>query len=608
MTFALQSGGGSEDKDRFESRVFSSSVGLGVHRLAGFQGGLLERRLGDRVLAVAFHGTLDEDGTPAGAEVPDLLLDRYLRSGIEFLRDLRGEFAIAIWDSRDESLFLATDRFRVHPLLYGGDERGFAFASRMRALDHAPVPGSRTIHPPAILDVLASSYVPTPETIYREIHKLPPGHVLTCARGAFTVAPYWDIDFRHPSRDSEETLATQVREAFHDGIARRLHRDGGAEHVGAFLSGGVDSSAVSGVLTQAAGRPIRTFSIGFGEAGYNEMSFARIAAQRFGAEHHEYFVTAQDTLEAIPIVLEEFDEPFGNASAIPTYFCAKLAREHGVDCLYAGDGGDELFGGNERYAFDRIFGYYHRVPGWMRTALVGPGVNALARAVPHPLFRRARSYIQKASLAPVQRMTAYSFFKVIPLQSMVLPAFLQSVNGYDPHRAMEHHFARALGATDLDRALYLDLKLAIGDNDLYKVNRMTERARVAVRYPFLDAGLAEAAARVPASLKMRGRKLRVFFKRAYRDLLPSEVVAKTKHGFGLPIAVWLRTDPTLNAMMRELVLGPQSLARGYFRKTALERLIEEHRTDTTQFSGTVLWNLMVLELWHRAHGERAGAL
>jgi len=149
---------------------------------------------------------------------------------------------------------------------------------------------------------------------------------------------------------------------------------------------------------------------------------------------------------------------------------------------------------------------------------------------------------------------------------------------------MEHHFARALGATDLDRALYLDLKLAIGDNDLYKVNRMTERARVAVRYPFLDAGLAEAAARVPASLKMRGRKLRVFFKRAYRDLLPSEVVAKTKHGFGLPIAVWLRTDPTLNAMMQELVLGPQSLARGYFQKPALERLIEEasHGYDPVQ--------------------------
>jgi len=605
MTQALQPGGGSEDQDRFESRVFSSSVGLGVHRLAGFQGGLLERRLGDRVLAVAFHGTLDEDGTPAGDRAPDLLLDRYLRSGIEFLRDLRGEFVIALWDSRDDSLFLATDRFRVHPLLYGGDARGFAFASRMRALDHAPVPGSRTIHPPAILDVLASSYVPTPETIYREIHKLPPGHVLTYTRGACTVAPYWDIDFRRPSRDSEEALATQVREAFHDGIARRLHRDGGAEHVGAFLSGGVDSSAVSGVLTQAAGRPIRTFSIGFGEATYNEMSFARVAAKRFGADHHEYYVTAKDTVEAIPIVVEEFDEPFGNASAIPTYFCAKLAREHGVDCLYAGDGGDELFGGNERYAFDRVFRYYHRVPGWMRRALVGPGVNALAGAVPHPFFRKARNYVQKASLPAVQRMTAYSFFNVVPLRDVAEPAFLERANGYDPYRAMERAYAGALGHTDLDRELYLDLKLAIGDNDLYKVNRMTERARVAVRYPFLDAGLADAAARVPASLKMRGRKLRVFFKRAYRDLLPPETLGKTKHGFGLPIAVWLGTDPTLNAMMRDLVLAPRSLARGYFQKTALERLIEKHRTDTSQFSGTVLWNLMVLELWQRRYQDRA---
>lgn len=607
MTRALASSGPRSVKEpgRFESRVFSSSVGLGVHRVAGFQGGLVERRLGDRVLAVAFHGTLDEDGTPEGGGVPDLLLDRYLRSGIEFLSDLRGEFVLAIWDSKDETLFLATDRFRVHPLLYGGDARGFAFASRMRAFDPSPVPGSRTLHAPAILDVLASSYVPTPETIYEEIHKLPPGHVLTYARGTVTVRPYWDIDFRHPSRDSEEALAAQVREAFHDAIARRYHRDGGGERVGAFLSGGVDSSTVSGVLTQVAGGPIRTFSIGFGEAYYNEMSFARIAAQRFGAEHHEYYVTAKDTVDAIPIVVEEFDEPFGNASSIPTYYCAKLAREHGVDCLYAGDGGDELFGGNERYAFDRIFGYYHRVPGWMRKALVGPGVNALARALPHPLFRKARNYVQKASLPPVQRMTAYTFFNVVPLGDVVEPEFLARVNGYDPHRAMERAFSHALGDTDLDLGLYLDLKLAIGDNDLYKVNRMTEAAGVAVRYPFLDQGLAEAAARVPASLKMRGRKLRVFFKRAYRDLLPPEVVGKTKHGFGLPIAVWLGSDPTLNAMMRDLVLGPRSLARGYFQKRALERLMEEHRTDTTLFSGTVLWNLMVLELWQRRNRDRA---
>jgi asparagine synthase (glutamine-hydrolysing) len=592
---------------RPETRVFGGSVALGVHHIPGFQGGLLERRQGDRTLGIAFHGNLYEEALSSEAGALEALLDRYDRSGTDFPRGLRGEFAIAIWDSRDEALLLATDRFRVHPLLYGGDARGFAFASRMRALDSAPAPAERTIHPPAIMDVVASSYVPTPETIYREIRKLPPGHVLTYSQGKVTTRPYWDIDFRKPSAAPEAALAGEVRDAFREAIECRFRRDADTDRIGAFLSGGVDSSTVSGVLTQVAGRPIRTFSIGFGEARYNEMSYARIAARRFGAEHHEYFVSPRDTVDALPLVVEEFDEPFGNASAVPTYFCAKMAREHGVDFLYAGDGGDELFGGNERYAFDRVFDYYHRVPGWLRETLLRPGIETLARAMPNPLFTRARNYVAKACLPPVARMTAYSFLNVVPIAEVADPAFLRSLSGYDPARAMERHYENALGTTDLDRQLYLDLKLAIGDNDLYKVSRMTERAGVAVRYPFLDGGLADAAARVPAALKMRGRKLRVFFKRAYRDLLPPEVTAKTKHGFGLPIAIWLRTDPALNAMMHDLVLGPRSLARGYFRKEALERLVAEHRVEQEPFYGTVLWNLMVLELWQRRYrdGSRA---
>ena len=592
---------------RSETLVLGDSLAFGVHHVPGFQGGLLERRRGDRTLAIAFHGNLYEDTLSSDTGALEAMLDRFEHSGIDFLRELQGEFAIAIWDSRGQTLSLATDRFRVHPLLYGGDARGFAFASRMRGLDRAPAPGQRTLHPPAIMDVVASSYIPTPETIYQEIRKLPPGHVLTRSQSRITTRPYWDIDFREPSGASENALAGEVREAFREAIARRFRRDGGSDRIGAFLSGGVDSSTVTGVLTQVAGRPVHTFSIGFGEERYNEMSYARIAARRFGAEHHEYFVSPRDTVEALPLVVEEFDEPFGNASAIPTYFCAKMAREQGVEFLYAGDGGDELFGGNERYAFDRVFDYYHRVPPFLRDAVLRPGVETLARAIPHPLFTRARNYVAKAYLPPVARMTAYTFLNVVPIAEVADPAFLRSLNGYDSARAMERHYTNALGTTDLDRQLYLDLKLAIGDNDLYKVSRMTERAGVAVRYPFLDGGLAEAAARVPAALKMRGRKLRVFFKRAYRDLLPPEVTAKTKHGFGLPIAIWLRTDPELNAMMHDLVLAPRSLARGFFRKEALERLVADHRVEEEPFYGTVLWNLMVLELWQRRFrdGSRA---
>lgn len=596
MTRALGAGG------KPESRTLAGSVALGVHHVPGFQGGILERSVGDRALAIAFHGNLFESSSPAALNL-NLLLDLYLRSGITFVRELRGEFALALWDAAEDLLFLATDRFRVQPILYGADPGGFAFASRMRALDLSPFPAHRTLHAPAVMDVVASSYVPTPETIFEEIRKLPPGHVLTEGGGTVRTAPYWDIDFREPSRASEASLAEEVRGAFRDAIRLRFQRDGASERSGAFLSGGVDSSTVTGVLTEVAGRPIQTFSIGFGEARFNEMSYARIAARRFASDHHEYFVTPADTVLALPLIVEEFDEPFGNASAVPTYFCARLAREHGVEFLYAGDGGDELFGGNERYAFDRIFDYYNRVPAWLRGAVLEPSVGALARAMPNRLFTRARNYVNKASLPPVARMTAYTFLNVVPLAEVAEPRFLASLNGYDPSRAMEYHYAHALGTNDLDRQLYLDLKLAIGDNDLFKVSRMTERAGVAVRYPFLDGGLADLAARVPAGMKMRGRKLRVFFKRAYRDLLPPEVTAKTKHGFGLPIAIWLRTDPTLNAMMHDLVLSPRSLSRGYFRKQALERLVQEHKVDETSFCGTVLWNLMVLELWQRTHRD-----
>jgi len=602
MARALGTGG------KTESHVFQDSVALAVHLVPGFRGGLLEKRVGDQTLAVAFHGNLYGDAPVAGGEWLEALLERYLASGMGFVKGLRGEFAIAVWDSGAERLHLATDRFRVQPILYGADARGFAFASRMRALDRSPVPARRTLDERGVVDVLASSYIPTPCTIFREVSKLPPGHLLSCGNGnEVSIEPYWDIDFREPSRASESALADEVRAAFHDAVALRYRSDGSDERIGAFLSGGVDSSTVTGVLTQVAGRPIRTFSIGFGEPRFNEMSYARIAARRFGAEHHEYFVSPRDTAEALPIVVEEFDDPFGNASAIPTYFCAKLARDHGVDFLYAGDGGDELFGGNERYALDRVFDYYYRIPAWLREPLLKPAAHALARAVPVAFFRRARNYMDKASLPPVARMTAYGLLNIIPLADLVEPRFLRSLNGYNSVRALEHHYEHALGSTDLDRQLYIDLKLAIADNDLFKVNRMTERAGVAVRYPFLDGRLAEAAARVPAGLKMKGRNLRVFFKRAYRDLLPPEVITKTKHGFGLPAAIWLRTDPELNGMMHDLVLGSRSLARGYFQKRALERLIAEHKADETIFYGTVLWNLMVLELWHRRYRDGNGS-
>lgn len=577
-------------------------------------GGVARVTIDGAPVSIVLYGSLYDSGASvdrgdALADPANAILERYLREGISFVDRLDGEITFALWDGRIEQLHLATDRFRIHPLFYSDRPDQLVFASRIGALFESPIPLTATIWPETIVDTVASSAIPTPKTVFREIAKLPPGHLLTHRQGKTSHAPYWQVSFLHPSAAREAALAADLRTRFSEAVSRRLRADGAPDRLGTFLSGGVDSSTVTGVLMQAAGRPIKSFSIGFGEPRYNEMSYARIAARALGAEPVEYFVVPKDVPAVIPALLASFDEPYGNASAVPTHICARLAKDHGVDVLYAGDGGDELFGGNERYATQRVFEYYHRIPAWMGRGLVEPVVTALADSLRWGLFVKGKKYIRRATLPAGKRITSYDFFNVIPLERFLTADFLAEVGrGYDPGATVERLHDEAPARTELDRQLYLDLHLTISDNDLFKVTRMAEAAGVTVRFPFLDRRLAEFAMTVPASIKMRGRNLRTFFKRAYADLLPAEVRSKTKHGFGLPIAHWLQTDKVLMDMMNDLVLGSRALSRGYFKREALEELIRHHRSDPTSFFGTTLWNLMVLELWHRSfESTRRGA-
>jgi asparagine synthase (glutamine-hydrolysing) len=585
----------------------SGWVAMGAQGFPGRQTGVAELSLQGHSVVLAFHGSLYNwrDLLPPGRQDSDPfmgLLRLYLKEHMTFVRRLRGEFALAIWDGPEETLYLATDCFRVHPLCYYQDHHKLVFASRMKSLLACPFPVKRTVNPEAIVDVVASSIIPTAKTIFLEVRKLPPGHVLTYHQGESSLTPYWEINFLQSDRAGEAELAWKLKTYFTDAVSVRLEADKALAQIGTFLSGGVDSSTVTGVLTQLAKRPIKSFSIGFDEQRFNEINYARIAAKAFGADHHEYFVRPQDVCDAIPVLLETFDEPFANASAIPTYFCARLAREHGVDALYAGDGGDELFAGNERYAAQRLFEYYHMIPPWLRQWLVEPLVFTLANRLGWDLFVKGQKYIRRSSIPYPERLSSYGFFNVVRLADFFEDGLLNAIGGdYNPYASINFHYAQAPAQYELDRQLYIDLKLAITDNDLFKVTRMTEAAGVAVRFPFLDHRLAEFAATVPAALKMRGRKLRCFFKSAYTDLLPVETRTKKKHGFGLPIPVWLRTDERLREMMYDLVLSSRSVQRGYFRKKVLEDLIELHKSDESSFYGTILWNLMVLELWHRAY-------
>ncbi len=574
--------------------------------LFGRQVGGVARATSDGApVAIVLYGSLYEPAPSADhggvrADLPEGMLGRYLREGISFIERLDGELSLALWDGRIEELYVATDRFRIQPLFYSDRPDQLVFASRIGALLASPIPVPATIRADAIVDTVASSAIPTPKTVFREVVKLPPGHLLTHRQGKTSLAPYWRISFLHPSTAREPELASSLRSRFSEAIARRLRVDGEPDHLGTFLSGGIDSSTVTGILMQAAGRPVKSFSIGFGEPRFNEISYARIAARALGAEHFEYFVVPKDVPAMLPTLLASFDEPFGNASAVPTYLCARLARDHGVDVLYAGDGGDELFGGNERYATQQLFEYFNRIPAWVGRGMIRPVVDALADRFRWDLFVKGKKYIARAMLSPGKRLTSYDFFNVVPMEGFLTADFLAEVGrGYDPGATLERLHDEAPARTELDRQLYLDLHLAISDNDLFKVTRMSEAAGVTVRFPFLDYHLAEFAMTVPASMKMRGRELRTFFKRAYADLLPHEVRAKSKHGFGLPIAHWLQTDKVLMEMMDDLVLGHRALSRGYFRREALEALIRQHRSDPTSFFGTTVWNLMILELWHR---------
>jgi asparagine synthase (glutamine-hydrolysing) len=534
------------------------------------------------------------------------LLEAYLSGGIDSLTRLTGDFALAIWDSRDETLVLATDRFRVHPLFYYDCDGAFVFASRLSAVVSSRFVTDRALDVTAIADVIAGSVVPTPKTIFEHVRKLPPAHILRRRRGTCLLEPYWDIRITPADSFDERAGATALKARFADAVHRRLAQERPGDRVGAFLSGGIDSSTVTGVLSRLRGAPIKAFSIGFREEQFDELRYARIAARRFGAEHFEYLVKPHEAVEVLPTLLERCDEPYANSSLIPTYFCARVAREHGTDVLYAGDGGDEIFAGNERYAQWRLFDYYARIPSVLRHWVVEPAAEALARAAGEGTGQLARNYIRRARIPYPARLYSYGYFYGRPLAQFFQPEFVESLGaGYNPYGAVDEQYGRAGEGDLLARQLYLDLKLAVSDNDLFKVNMAGDLAGVAIRYPFLDHDLVDFGFTIPSTVKMRGRRLRSFFKDAYADLLPADILKKKKHGFGLPVPVWLRTDPRFGEMTADLLQGAGGFWPQYVRREAVADLLARSATEPGSICTTIVWNLMVLEMWHRRHSGTA---
>ncbi len=597
-----------EGRSEGYKRVVGNTA-FGVQPFPGRIAGLAELEEDGCTHILVFHGSVynlsDVLASTGSVDNPvSGMLTLALRGFIPFLKSLRGEFALSLWDARREKLYVACDRFRIHPIFYRQDHQGFVFSSRMRSLLAYPFDEKEQVDPASVIDVVTSSFIPTPRTIFQEVRKVPPGNMLTWKAGEVRLEPYWDLSYLNVNESSQNGLVTGLKERFSDAMSVRMKHDGSLEQMGSFLSGGIDSSTVLGVMTKIAGAPMDSFSIGFGEEAFNETSFARCAASRFSARQHEYTVTAEDTFQVVNKLVEAFDEPYANASAIPTYYCAKLAKEHGMNFLYGGDGGDELFAGNERYATQKIFDYYGKFPRSLRDWGIQPAVFLLAKILKAKLFLKGKKYIERANTPYPERLLSWGLFEILSMEELFSRDFLATLDRhFDPHQHVRELYraSKALATSELDRQLYIDLKLVISDNDIFKVTRMTEAHGVAVRFPFLDHELAEFSAGVPAHIKMRGTKLRTFFKESYADVLPEEILTKTKHGFGLPIPIWLRTDKKLREMMLDLLLSPTFRQRGYFSSRAIENLIQRHEQDTTSFFGTILWNFVIFELWLQRH-------
>lgn len=503
------------------------------------------------------------------------------------VKHLRGMFVFAIWDDKSKTLFLARDRAGKKPLYYTRTARGsFIFGSEIKSiLEHPDV--EREINLEALDAYVTLGYVPDPLSIFRGIHKLPPGHSLTYSQDKITLKQYWDFVYESAPVRSEESYVEELRVLLEDAVRARLISD---VPLGAFLSGGIDSSTVVALMAKLMGQPVKTFSIGFREDSYNELKYARITAEKYGTDHHEFFVTPE-ICEIADELVRHFDEPFADPSAIPTYMVSKLAREH-VTVALSGDGGDELFGGYERYLVERNRRMFAQLPKAFRENVMHP----LSMRLPHGA--RGRNLLHNLALDPVHRyLDSVSVFTSMNRSLLYSADFKRELeNEHSATESFLDHASKVKTGADLDLLLYTDSKTYLPGDILTKVDRMSMAASLETRAPLLDQKLIDFVTRIPAALKIVGNETKYILKRAVKGLVPDEIMTRPKQGFGLPLAKWINQE--LRGRIRDTLTEPITRQRGYFEPSYIRVLLDEHERGRRDHSYS-LWALLMLELWHR---------
>jgi asparagine synthase (glutamine-hydrolysing) len=586
-----------------EGAFVEGPIGLGVRRLA-----IIDLSTGnqpihneDRTIWIVFNGAiynyreLRADLEAHGhrfytATDTEVIVHAYESFGDDCVQHLNGMFAFALWDRRKGRLFIARDRLGIKPLCYALVDNRLIFGSEIKAvLAAGDIP--REVDLFALDQYFALRYIPAPYTIWRAVRKLPPGHRLVYETGQVQITRYWDLQFVPDETVDEDTWAEGLRERLATAVQRRLVSD---VPLGAFLSGGLDSSTVVSLMARAGVHPIRTFSVGFKEHSYNELPYARLVAERFGTEHHELIVEP-NAIDLVPRLTRQFDEPFADVSVLPTYLVSEFTHQH-VTVALSGDGGDELFGGYDWYTADAWAQWVSWVPAGLWQAIAMLTTQIPPNRHKKGLINKARRFLEgmalPADLGHIRWMVA---FGPRGRARLYRPEIWRQLNGSDPFVVVRKVLARAQHLDLLNRGSWVDLHTWIPYDGLPKVDIMTAFCSLEARVPFLDHEVVEYVATMPSHIKKRGREAKYILKRAMTGIVPDVILQRReKQGFSMPVKTWLKED--LHDMVNDLLNDTRVAQGGYFRVEEVHRLREGHLSGRHDHTHR-LWELLVFELW-----------
>jgi asparagine synthase (glutamine-hydrolysing) len=523
----------------------------------------------------------------------EVIVHAYEQWGKNAIVRLRGMFGLAVWDTRRRTLLIARDRIGIKPMHYATVNGRLYFGSELKSLLEAPdLP--RDLDPDALDHYLSFLYTPRDGSIFKSVRKLPPGHLLTWQDGRVDIEQFWQMPANETFKGSEADAVSQLRAVLSDAVQSHLVSD---VPLGAFLSGGIDSSLVVGLMSQVSGARVKTFSIGFDEPEFDELEPARRVAQHFGTDHHE-FVVKPDGVAILDRLVSHFDEPFADSSAIPTWYVSEMARRH-VTVVLSGDGGDELFGGYDRYVpHPRVVAFDRYSPRALRR------VAAIAASgLPHGV--RGKNFLRHVGRdARGRYLDAIRFFGADEKPALLTPDVRTALAGPDPEMLLAGHFTRFAHLPWPSQMMRFDAETYLPEDVLTKVDRMSMAHSIESRVPLLDNDVVAFASALPAALKIKGGRRKHVLKEVAAALLPAEILNRKKQGFGVPLGTWFRGN--LRELFADTLLSPGSLQRGYFQPAFVRHIVDEHLSGQRDHT-LRLWQLVVFEKWHQQYAVRSGA-